>query len=102
MLRGLAMDFPGDAKAREISDQYLFGPAFLVSPVTVYRARTKEVYLPAGTVWYDFWTGRSTSGGQTVNAAAPYDSMPIYVRAGAIIPFDPVRQYMSEQVDGST
>jgi alpha-D-xyloside xylohydrolase len=97
MMRGLAMDFPGDSVAREIKDQYMLGPAFLVNPVTAYRARSREVYLPAGAKWYDFWTGESFGGGQAVTAAAPYDAIPIFVRAGSIVPLGPELQYTAEK-----
>ncbi|MGO9477744.1 MAG: TIM-barrel domain-containing protein [Limisphaerales bacterium] len=98
MMRPLVMDFSNDAKAREIVDEYMFGPAFLVSPVTTYQARSRNVYLPPTTGnWYDFWTGASTPGGQTLDAAAPYDSMPLYIRAGSIIPFGPELQYTGEK-----
>ncbi|MGD0769229.1 MAG: TIM-barrel domain-containing protein [Tepidisphaeraceae bacterium] len=97
MMRGLAMDFPGDAVAREIKDQYMFGPAFLVNPVTAYRARSREVYLPAGAKWYDFWTDDSYSGGQVVTAEAPYDAIPIFIRAGSIVPMGPELQYTAEK-----
>jgi alpha-D-xyloside xylohydrolase len=102
MMRPLVMDFPADAKAREITDEYMFGPAFLVSPVTVYKARSRPVYLPAGN-WYDFWTGALlgdatlNSSGCTLDAPAAYDSIPLYVRAGSIIPFGPVLQYTTEK-----
>jgi Alpha-glucosidases, family 31 of glycosyl hydrolases len=59
LMRPLVMDFPGDAKARELTDEYMFGPAFLVNPVTEYKARSRQVYLPAGNDWYDFWTARA-------------------------------------------
>jgi alpha-D-xyloside xylohydrolase len=97
MMRGLAMDFPDDPVARQSTDQYMFGPAFLVNPVTTYRARSREVYLPSGTTWYDFWTGNSFSGGQTITADAPYDAIPIFVRAGSIIPLGPELQYTAEK-----
>src|SRR5581483_6886573 len=57
ILRPLVMDFPADVTARRLLDQYMFGPAFLVSPITSYNARSRTVYLPAGATWYDFWTG---------------------------------------------
>src|SRR5215471_14102903 len=82
MMRPLVMDFRADAKAREIADEYMFGPAFLVSPVTEYKARTRQVYLPAGTDWYDFWTGRREAGGRAITADAPFDRLPLYLRAG--------------------
>ncbi|HEX4054570.1 MAG TPA: TIM-barrel domain-containing protein [Tepidisphaeraceae bacterium] len=97
MMRGLAMDFPGDSTARRISDQFMFGPALLVNPVTEYRARSRQVYLPQGTGWYDFWSGTGVDGGQTIAADAPYDSIPLYVRAGSIIPFGPDIQYTNEK-----
>ncbi len=97
MMRALVMDFPDDVKARAIGDQYMFGPAFLVSPVTTYKARKRTVYLPAGGGWYDFWTGGALAGGQTIEADAPYDSLPLQVRAGSIVPFGPDLQYTSEK-----
>ena len=97
MMRPLVMDFRTDPRARELGDEYLFGPALLVSPVTEYRARSRPVYLPAGTNWYDFWTGTATAGGQTVEAPAPYDAIPLYVRAGSILPFGPELQYAGEK-----
>ncbi|MGA2501006.1 MAG: TIM-barrel domain-containing protein, partial [Tepidisphaeraceae bacterium] len=98
MMRPLVMDFTGDTQAREITDEYMFGPAFLVAPVTAYQARSRNVYLPPTTGdWYDFWTGTSTPGGQTIDAPAPYDSMPLYIRAGSIIPFGPDLQYTGEK-----
>ncbi len=98
MMRPLVMDFPGDTTARELVDEYMFGPAFLVAPVTGYQARSRNVYLPAATGgWYDFWTGASTAGGRTMDAAAPYDSMPLFIRAGSIIPTGPDLQYTGEK-----
>jgi alpha-D-xyloside xylohydrolase len=97
MMRPLVMDFTNDVKARDISDEYLFGPALLVNPVTTYQARDRPVYLPGTGLWYDFWTGAESKGGHTVDAAAPFDSMPLYVRAGAIIPFGPELQYTREK-----
>jgi alpha-D-xyloside xylohydrolase len=97
MMRPLVMDFPGDVAARKITDEYLFGPALLVAPVTEYKARRRSVYLPASTTWYDFWTGVAADGGQTVDAPAPFDSLPVYVRAGSIIPVGPELQYTGEK-----
>jgi alpha-D-xyloside xylohydrolase len=96
-MRPLVMDFPGDAKAREIGDQYLFGPALLVSPVTEHKARSRSVYLPTAAGWYDFWTGAALAAGQTIDAPAPYDAIPVHVRAGAIVPFGPELQYAGEK-----
>ena len=99
ILRALAMDFPQDAKARDIADQYLFGPAFLVAPVTQFKATSREVYLPGGTQWIDFETGKRFDGGQTITAEAPLQRMPVFVRAGSIVPRTVVQQYVDEQPD---
>jgi alpha-D-xyloside xylohydrolase len=98
MMRALVMDFPDDPKVLDVQDQFLFGPALLVSPVTALGARSRPVYLPAGT-WYDFWTGASLEGGRTVESPAPYDSLPVHVRAGAIVPFGPPRQHAFDGPD---
>jgi alpha-D-xyloside xylohydrolase len=91
------MDFTADKTARELNDEYMFGPAFLVSPVTTYQARTRSVYLPKGAAWYDFWTGKAAAAGARIDAAAPYDAIPVYVRAGSIVPFGPELQYTGEK-----
>ena len=97
-MRPFVMDFPQDTIAREISDEYMFGPAFLVAPVTTYQARNRSVYLPQDAAgWYDFWTGAHIDGGKALDAPAPFDSMPLFIRAGAIIPFGPEIQYTSEK-----
>jgi alpha-D-xyloside xylohydrolase len=98
MMRPLVMDFQNDTTAREIVDEYMFGPAFLVNPVTTYQARSRSVYLPktAGG-WYDFWSGQWLSAAQTIDAPAPYDSLPLFIRAGSIIPFGPELQYTGEK-----
>lgn len=98
MMRGLVMDFPGDRRAWNVADQYLFGPSFLVAPVHQFKARERQVYLPAGTGWYDFYTGRMESGGKSVRASAPYERMPLFVRAGSIVPIGPEMQYAREKV----
>ena len=97
MMRALVMDFTDDVKARAISDEYMFGPALLINPVTDYRARSRPVYLPGAGTWYDFWTGAAHAGSQTLEAGAPFDSIPLYVRAGSIIPFGPELQYTQEK-----
>lgn len=99
IMRGLVMDFPGDAKVRDIDDEYLFGPAFLVAPVSVYEARSRDAYLPAGSAWYDFYTGQRYEGGATIKADAPLARMPLFVRAGAIVPVGPAIQYTGEKPD---
>ncbi|GGG98071.1 TIM-barrel domain-containing protein [Silvibacterium dinghuense] len=85
-MRALFMDFPKDAKAAEITDEYMLGPAFLVAPVTDQGATSREVYLPAGTDWYNYWTNEKLHGGQTVTVQAPIDTIPLFVRAGSILP----------------
>lgn len=97
ILRPLVMDFAADKTARELDDEYMFGPAFLVAPVTTYQARTRAVYLPKGAAWYDFWTGKAAAAGARVEAPAPYDAIPVFVRAGSIVPFGPELQYTGEK-----
>jgi alpha-D-xyloside xylohydrolase len=96
IMRPLVMDFPTDAAARDITDQYLFGPSILVSPITSYKSRARKIYLPAGN-WYDFWTGNSITGGNTINAPAPFDQIPLHLRAGSILPIGPELQYTAEK-----
>lgn len=96
---GMAMDFPADPAVRDINDQYLFGPSLLVAPVTTFGATSRKVYLPAGTTWLDYYTGQRLQGGQTIDAPAPLARIPLYVRAGAIVPTGPVQQYVDEQPD---
>jgi alpha-D-xyloside xylohydrolase len=100
IMRGLGMDFPDDAAARDVRDQYLFGKAFLVAPVHQHKARSRPVYLPAGASWYGFHDGKRLEGGQKVDAAAPLDRMPLYVRGGSIVPVGPDIQYSSEKPGG--
>ena len=95
-MRALAFDFRTDSNVYRIRDQYIFGPAFLVNPVTVGGARKRGVYLPSAG-WFDFWTGVRLTGGQVVEAAAPVDQMPLYVRAGSIVPMGPVMEYATER-----
>jgi alpha-D-xyloside xylohydrolase len=96
-MRALVMDFPEDTNARDIRDQYMFGPALLVNPVTTYQARSRSVYLPGTGPWYDFSTGAVYPGGQTIEAAAPFDLIPVYVKAGSILPVGPELQYTGEK-----
>jgi alpha-D-xyloside xylohydrolase len=98
MMRALVMDFPADTNVFNIGDEYLFGPALLVNPVTTYQTRNRSVYLPAASGgWYNFWNGQWLGGGQRIDAAAPYDAIPVYVRAGSIIPTGPEIQYTGEK-----
>jgi len=99
LMRALQMDFPSDPRVRDIADEYLFGPAFLVSPVYAYRARQRQVYLPAGARWYDFYSNRIFEGGQSIAAGAPLARMPLFVRAGSIVPVGPAIEYTGEKPD---
>jgi alpha-D-xyloside xylohydrolase len=85
-IRALPLDFPDDPKVADLRDEYMFGPAFLVAPVTDQGATSREVYLPAGTDWYNFWTNERVKGGRTITVAAPIDTIPLFVRAGSIVP----------------
>jgi alpha-D-xyloside xylohydrolase len=85
-LRALFLDFPHDPKVADLGDEYMFGPAFLVAPVTDQGATTRMVYLPAGVDWYNYWTNDRVHGGQTIEVDAPIDTLPLFVRAGSILP----------------
>ena len=98
MMRPLVMDFPNDPQARQIGNQFLFGPSILVNPVTHPGAETRRLYLPKAT-WYDFWTGRPLTGGKWITAPAPLGIMPLYVRAGSILPMGPIIQYTGQKPD---
>lgn len=93
IMRALVMDFTHDKNVYNIGDQYLFGPSIMVCPVYEYKAREREVYLPEGTGWYDFYSGKYYTGGQTINASAPYERIPLFIREGAIIPVGPEIEY---------
>ena len=97
LMRGLVMDFDGDTAVRDIADEYMLGPSLLVAPVTEYKAREREVYLPTGQGWYDLYTGVFSAGGQRVRAAAPYERMPVFVREGSILPYGPELQYTDQR-----
>ena len=101
LIRALWLHYPGDEGARGIGSEYLWGRDLLVAPVFEQGARERELYLPQGE-WYDWWTNERQQGGRTVTRSVDLSIMPIYARAGAIIPFDPVRQYLEEEVDGPT
>ena len=85
-MRALFMDFPDDPKAADIPDEYMYGPAFLVAPVTEQGATQRTIYLPAGCDWYNYWTNERIHGGQTITVDAPIDTLPLFVRAGSIVP----------------
>jgi alpha-D-xyloside xylohydrolase len=97
-MRPLVMDFPKDPQVIGIGDQYLFGPSIMVTPVTTAGATNFSVYLPAANApWHDFWTGETLNGGQRVDAAAPVETVPLFVKPGSIIPMGPFLQYSSEK-----
>ncbi len=98
LMRALVMDFQSDTNVFNIGDEYMFGPAFLVNPVTAYQTRHRLVYLPQTKGgWYDFWSGGHFGPGQTIDAPAPFDAIPIFIRAGSIVPFGPEIQYIGEK-----
>ncbi|MGC8824565.1 MAG: TIM-barrel domain-containing protein [Bacteroidales bacterium] len=116
MMRALVMDFPGDKKVFDINNEYMFGKSLLVSPITepMYSKSIKQgnettvigdyneiksvkVYLPEGSDWYDFWTGEKFKGGQTIMKETPIDIVPLYVKAGSILPIGPEVQYAGEK-----
>jgi alpha-D-xyloside xylohydrolase len=85
-MRALFMDFPTDEKVSDIRDEYMFGPALLVAPVVQQGATTREVYLPSGADWYNYWTDEKVRGGQTITVQAPIETIPLFVKAGSILP----------------
>lgn len=99
MMRALVMDFAADKKVENIDDQYLFGPSLMVCPVVEYKAREREVYLPAGASWYNANTGDFFEGGQSITAAAPYETMPLFIKAGSILPIGPEIEYTGQKPD---
>ena len=112
MMRALVMDFPKDKQALNINDEYMFGKSILVCPVTnsMYSKnteedfssiKTKELYLPKGADWYDFWTGEKYSGGQKLNKESPLDIIPLYIKAGSILPVGSKVQYATEKKWGN-
>ena len=97
--RPLVMDFREDRNTWEIGDEFIFGPAILVSPILREHDAERTVYLPAGSLWYDFWTGARTAGGVEATRAAPVERIPLEVRAGSILPLGPVIEYAGQQAD---
>ena len=98
-MRALPFVYPTDLAVRDVRDQFLFGDSLLVNPVTEPHATTRAVVLPAGNDWVDFWTGQNQRGGQTITANAPIDQMPIFVKAGSIVPMGPVVQSAADAAD---
>jgi alpha-D-xyloside xylohydrolase len=99
LMRALPLEFSSDPAAREVSDQFVFGPALLINPVTSEGATQRALYLPTGVEWVDFWTGKRLSGGQTIMAEAPIDRIPIYGRAGSIVPIGPRAESAAAKAD---
>lgn len=97
IMRPLFMDFAADRKVETISDQFMFGPSFMVCPVYSYGARNRNIYFPAGSNWYDFYTGKYITGGQQLNVDAPYEQIPLFIKEGSIIPVGPEIQYTNEK-----
>lgn len=106
IMRSLAFDFREDEGVKNIPDQYMFGPSILVNPVTARMyslpnakdiKKVRKVYLPKSANWYDFWTGKLIPGGQTIDAAAPIETLPLYIKAGSIVPMGPYLQYATEK-----
>ena len=106
IMRSLAFDFREDTAVYSIPDEYMFGSAFLVSPVTqqLYTVegvdnttKTRKVYLPKNIAWFDFWTGKQWHGGQTIDASAPIDIMPLYVKAGSIVPMGKEMEWATQK-----
>ena len=98
--RPLVMDWRADVRVRDIGDQFMFGPALLVNPVLQPDATHRTLYLPDAPAWYDFWTGASTNGSREIDADAPLDRIPLYVRAGSILPLGPEIEYADEKPAG--
>lgn len=95
-MRALVMDFRGDARVADVADQFMFGPAIMVNPVTDPDVSARRVYLPEAK-WYDFWSGASAGGPRTIDAAAPLDRLPLYVRAGSILPLGPEMEWSTQK-----
>jgi len=96
-MRPLVMDFREDKSALDQPYEYMFGKAILVAPIIESNAREWNVYLPKSFGWYDFWTGKRFKGGQTIKTAAPLDKIPLFVKAGSIIPMGKFVQYAGQK-----
>jgi alpha-D-xyloside xylohydrolase len=106
ILRSLAFDFRNDKKVFNIQDQYMFGPAFLVNPVTeqlftgkdsASKEKSRKIYLPVPASWFDFWTGEKFTGGQTITVSAPLEKLPLFVKEGSIVPMGKIMEYATEK-----
>jgi alpha-glucosidase (family GH31 glycosyl hydrolase) len=99
IMRALWLHFPDDPKAVECGDEYMWGRSILVAPVVENGATTRRVYLPRG-AWSDFWTSERLEGGREINRPVDLETIPLYVRAGSILPLGPLKQFTGERVDG--
>ena len=99
LMRALPLEFSSDPGTRQIANQFVFGPAVLVNPVTTEGASQRTLYLPAGSDWFDFWTGKRLPGGQTITAEAPIDRIPLLVKSGSILPMGPFAESASTKAD---
>lgn len=97
LMRPMVMDFKGDEKAIKQPYQYMFGPAILVAPVVKPEIEEWKVYLPEGSLWFDFWTNKIQKGGREVMADASKNKIPLFIKSGSIIPLGPVMQHSSEK-----
>jgi alpha-glucosidase/alpha-D-xyloside xylohydrolase len=100
-MRALWLHYPDEPEAVKLGDEYLWGRDLLVAPVVAKGAKARRLYLPNGT-WYDWWTGEKIAGRRWVERPIDLATMPLYVRAGAIVPLDPVRQYTGQPVNEPT
>jgi alpha-glucosidase (family GH31 glycosyl hydrolase) len=99
VLRALWLHYPDDPAAAARGDEYLWGRDILVAPVTEKGATARALYLPRG-AWFDFWTSERIEGGREISRPVDLATMPLYIRAGAVLPLGPVRQFTGEKVDG--
>jgi alpha-D-xyloside xylohydrolase len=96
MMRPLVMDWRTDKEVWNIGDEFMFGPAILVSPVTEAGAKSRSLYLPPSSAWYDFWTGERVAGGQHILSAAPLERIPLFVRGGSVLPLGPEIEFTGQ------
>jgi alpha-glucosidase (family GH31 glycosyl hydrolase) len=101
LMRSLWLHYTNDKKSAAVGDEFLWGRDLLIAPIYKAGATSRDIYLPPGE-WYDWWTNEKSSGGNTITKPVDLSVMPIYVRAGAIIPFDAVRQYTDEKISEPT
>jgi alpha-D-xyloside xylohydrolase len=96
-MRALFMDFPQDKKTHDLGTEFLFGKSILVAPVTKYDVKSWDVYLPQGADWFDYWTNERIQGGTSLQRKVEKSTIPLYIKAGSILPFGPQVQYATEK-----